>query len=76
MPELVTPLIESGATPYPEQLGFLNEKQLLMRIPICRRTLTTWKRKDIIPYVAVGGRVLYDWQSCRQALLRRQRGAE
>jgi predicted site-specific integrase-resolvase len=60
-----------------ETPGFINEIQLLTRLPISRRTLFTWRFSGKIPYVNVGGRrVLYHWPSVEQALLRHQRGVE
>ena len=61
----------------PGDAGFIDEKQLLARLPISRRTLFNWRFSGNIPYVNVGGRrVLYHWPSVEAALLRRQRGGE
>jgi hypothetical protein len=56
--------------------GFINEKQLLARLPISRRTLGNWKAKGILPFIKIGRRCLYDWPSVQNALLRRQRGGQ
>lgn len=53
---------------------FLDEKQLLAKLPISRRTLGNWKATGILPYIKIGRRCLYDWASVQGALLRRQRG--
>ena len=58
------------------QTGFINEKQLLARLPISRGTLGNWKAKGLLPYIKIGRRCLYDWTSVQGALLRRQRGGE
>ena len=42
---------------------FLDEKQLLTKLPISRRTLGNWKTKGWLPYVKIGRRCLYDWQN-------------
>jgi predicted site-specific integrase-resolvase len=56
--------------------GFIDEKQLLARLPISRRTLFIWRATGKIPYVNLGGRrVLFHWPSVEQALLRHQRGS-
>jgi hypothetical protein len=54
--------------------GFIDEKQLLAKLPISRRTLGSWKAKGVVPYIKIGRRCLYDWASVQGALLRRQRG--
>jgi hypothetical protein len=54
--------------------GFIDEKQLLARLPISRGTLGNWKAKGLLPYIKIGRRCLYDWASVQAALLRRQRG--
>jgi hypothetical protein len=56
------------------QTGFIDEKQLLARLPISRGTLGNWKAKGLLPYIKIGRRCLYDWASVQSALLRRQRG--
>lgn len=56
--------------------GFIDEKQLLVRLPVSRRTLGNWKAKGILPFIKIGRRCLYDWVSVQSALLRRQRGGQ
>jgi predicted DNA-binding transcriptional regulator AlpA len=56
--------------------GFIDEKQLLARLPISRRTGWNWRNSGKIPYVKIGRRILYHWASVESALLRQQRGAE
>jgi hypothetical protein len=53
--------------------AFLDEKQILARLPISRRTLGNWKSKGF-PYIKIGRRCLYSWANCQQFLLRQQRG--
>ena len=65
---------EKQSQPLREE-AFLDEKELLQRLPISRRTLFTWRTSGKIPYVCVGGRrVLFHWPSVEAALLRLQRG--
>jgi hypothetical protein len=54
--------------------AFLDEKQILARIPISRRTLFNWRASGKIPFVRLGRRNLFHWPSVEQALLRQQRG--
>ena len=57
--------------------GFLNQKQLLARLPISRRTLFNWRTSGKIPCVRPGGRrILFHWPSVEAALLRHQRGGQ
>jgi predicted site-specific integrase-resolvase len=61
-----------------EKAEFINEKQLLQRLPVSRRTLTNWRNKGQIPFVRLPGsrRVFYHWQSIEAALLRMQRNGQ
>jgi hypothetical protein len=57
--------------------GFLNQKQLLARLPISRRTLFNWRMTGKIPCVRLGGRrILFHWPSVEAALLRHQHGGQ
>lgn len=54
---------------------FINQKQLLARLPISRRTLFNWRTTGKIPCVRLGGRrILFHWPSVEAALLRHQHG--
>ncbi len=65
---------DTGQHDNPE--GFLTVTQLLERVPISRRTLANHRRKGLIPWIDLGGRVLFNWESVKAALLRRQRASE
>jgi excisionase family DNA binding protein len=57
--------------------GFIDEKELLKRLPVSRRTLFNWRATGKIPSVRLGGRrILFHWASVERALLRHQRGGE
>jgi predicted site-specific integrase-resolvase len=57
--------------------GFINEKQLLSKLPVSRRTLFNWRVSGKIPCVRLGGRrILFHWPSVESALLRHQRGGQ
>jgi hypothetical protein len=63
---------ESDQTPSSET-GFINQKQLLARLPISRRTLFNWRTSGKIPCLRPGGRrILFHWPSVEAALLRYQ----
>jgi hypothetical protein len=54
--------------------SFLDEKQLLNKIPISRRTAFNWVRQGKLPCLKIGRRKLFHWPSVEAALLRLQRG--
>jgi hypothetical protein len=54
--------------------GFLDEKQILARLPVSRRTLFNWRASGKIPSIKIGRRCLYHGPSVDAALLRLQRG--
>jgi hypothetical protein len=59
----------------PPDSAFIDEKQLLARLPVSRRTLFNWRFSGKLPFVNLGGRRnLYHWPSIESALLRMQRG--
>ena len=60
----------------PGETGFIDEKGLLARLPVSRRTLGNWKAEGVLPYIKIGRRCLYDWPSVQSALLRRQRSGQ
>jgi hypothetical protein len=64
---------EQNQTPK-DETGFIDEKQLLAKLPVSRGTLANWKANGILPFIKIGRRCLYDWPSVQGALLRRQRG--
>jgi hypothetical protein len=59
------------------EAGFIDQKQLLARLPISRRTLFNWRMTGKIPCVRLGGRrILFHWPSVEAALLRHQHGGQ
>ena len=56
--------------------GFIDETEVLRRLPISRRTLFALRKAGKIPYVKLARRVVYHWGSVQEALLRLQRGGE
>lgn len=62
------------ASPFPANSGFLDERSVLTRIPVSRRTWGNWKARGLIPYIKIGRRCLYDWENVANALRRMQRG--
>lgn len=65
---------EHDAVPSPEV--FINERELLRRLPVSRRTLFSWRDTGKIPFIRVNGgrRVVFHFPSVEAALLRQQRG--
>ena len=67
--------IEKQTTPANTTPDFINEQELLRRLPVSRRTLFSWRMTGKIPFVRLGGRrVLFHWPSIEAALLRKQKG--
>jgi predicted DNA-binding transcriptional regulator AlpA len=58
----------------PSEAGFIDEKQLLARLPVSRRTCYAWVQSGKLPCCKIGRRKLYHWPSVEAALLRMQRG--
>jgi hypothetical protein len=56
-----------------ELKAFLDEKELLARIPICRKTAFNWIRAGKLPVVKIGRRKLFFWPNVQAALLRLER---
>ena len=68
--------IDSIQQASPGEAGFIDEKELLKRLPVSRRTLFAWRETGKIPCVRLPGgrRVLFHWPSVEAALLRKQKG--
>jgi hypothetical protein len=71
-------LLDNANQPSAQASGeaFLDEKQILTRLPVSRRTLFNWRASGKIPHVKIGRRNLFHWPSVESALLRLQRGVE
>jgi hypothetical protein len=53
---------------------FLTTSQLQKILPLSRRTIFEWRKKEIIPSIQVGSKILFHGPSVEAALLRRQQG--
>jgi len=67
--------LETPAAPASED-AFLDENELLSRLPISRRTLANWRTEKGFPHIKVGRRVLYSWSNVSAYLLRKERGGQ
>jgi predicted site-specific integrase-resolvase len=65
-----------NAPPSANEAAFIDEKELLRRIPVSRRTAFTWVQTGKLPCVKIGRRKLFHWASVEAALLRQQRATE
>jgi hypothetical protein len=65
---------EKGKSP----IGFIDFVELALRIPLCERSLREAIRRGQIPSIRLphSRRVMFDWDSVREALLRMQGGIE
>lgn len=65
------------APPSTSDAGFIDQQELLRRVPVSRRTMFNWRTSGKIPFVSLGTRrILFHWDSVREALLRQQRGGQ
>lgn len=62
------------ATVSTQSQTFVNEAAILGMIPVCRRTLKSMRDRGEIPFIRIGGRILFHPPSVQTALLRMQRG--
>jgi len=51
---------------------FINEKELLKRVPVCRKTWYNYIQTGKIPVVRIARIKLYHWPSVEQALIKLQ----
>jgi len=76
----VTPLAppisspRNQSQPRTDESNFIDEKQLLKKLAVSRRTIFSWRKAGKIPTVKLGRRILFHWPSVEAALLRYQRG--
>jgi hypothetical protein len=59
-----------------ELKAFIDERELLRRLPVARRTIHNWRRAGKIPSIKIGRRVLYCWENVSAALRRLERSVE
>lgn len=60
--EQLTDIIAEMASESRPILGgerYLTDKELMAKIPVSKRTLQTWRSEGLIPYMNIGGKVLY-----------------
>jgi hypothetical protein len=57
-----------------EHKAFIDERELLRRLPVSRRTIHNWRRAGKIPSIVIGRRVLFCWENVSAALRRLERG--
>jgi hypothetical protein len=59
-----------------EYVGLLTVPEILPLLKISRRTLNSRIADGSLPAIKLGKRLLFDWESVRQSLIRRQRQRE
>jgi hypothetical protein len=57
-----------------ELKAFIDQVELLRRLPISRRTLANWRTAGKIPSIVIGRRVLFCWENVSAALRRLEKG--
>jgi predicted site-specific integrase-resolvase len=66
------------SAPAPDD-AFIDERELLRRVPVSAGTLANWRKSGKLPHVRLTGshgRIIYDWVAVRSALLRHQRASQ
>jgi hypothetical protein len=66
--------IRAQPTAPPSEAGFIDEKEVLRRLPISRRSLFNHRKAGKIAFMRLGDRVIYHWPTIEQNLLRQQKG--
>lgn len=57
------------------EAAFIDQAELLRRLPVARRTLFNLRKDGRIPFVRLGGRrICFHWPSVEAALVRQERG--
>jgi predicted site-specific integrase-resolvase len=54
--------------------GFIDEAELLKRLPVSRGTIHNWRRAGKIPSIVIGRRVIFCWNNVSEALRRMEKG--
>jgi excisionase family DNA binding protein len=62
------------APPSAGETNFIDQAELLKRLPVSRRTLHNWRTSGKIPSIKIGRRVLFCWENVAEALRRLERG--
>ncbi len=68
------PATQTATEQPPAPKEFLTTEELLLKLPVCRKTLFSYCAKGKLPSVKLGRRVLFHWPSVQAALIRQQRG--
>jgi hypothetical protein len=58
----------------PQDSQFIDQTELLRRLPVSRKTLHNWRAAGKIPSIVIGRRVLFCWENVAEALRRLERG--
>ena len=54
-----------------EKTFYVGTDDLAKAIPVCRRTVDTWREQGIIPFIKINGVLRYDLEEVRAALEKR-----
>ena len=71
---LLPPQYQPRSKSEKELKTFLDEKEMLELVPVCRKTLFNWVQAGKLPCIKIGRRKIWHRQSVETALLRLQRG--
>ncbi|MBO34578.1 MAG: hypothetical protein CMO64_00070 [Verrucomicrobiales bacterium] len=60
----------TSAQPAKQPSGLLTKQQVADALHVTERTISKWQSRGWLQFIAVGGRRLYPWPECRDALIR------
>jgi hypothetical protein len=54
----------------PLNSGLLTKKQIAEALSVTERTISKWQNRSWLPFIKIGGRILYPWPEAREAIKR------
>ncbi len=54
------------------QDAWLDDQNIQQLLPVCKRTIQRWRKKGILPYVKIGGKIFYRKSIVAELLCRHQ----
>jgi hypothetical protein len=50
------------------ELGWIENKEFMQTMGICKRTAQTWRDKNIVPFTQIGGKIYYKVSDIQELL--------
>tara|TARA_B110000495_G_C22602546_1_gene360218 strand:+ start:229 stop:489 length:261 start_codon:yes stop_codon:yes gene_type:complete len=68
--EYMTTTTETQSAGKPLNSGLLTKKQIAEALSVTERTISKWQNRSWLPFIKIGGRILYPWPEAREAIKR------